>query len=84
MRVKLTSVPDRVFVAICKRVYSYFKFQGRHSNFNCVSDDFLFLLHYEFEIAVCVTEYVTVYTGWPRNNGTVDTVDFQGFALINN
>ena len=24
------------------------------------------------------------YTGWPRNNGTVDTVDFQGFALINN
>ena len=23
------------------------------------------------------------YTGWPRNNGTVDTVDFQDFALIN-
>ena len=22
------------------------------------------------------------YTGWPRNNGTVDTVDFQDFALI--
>ena len=67
MRVKLTSVPDRMFVAICKRVYSYFKFQGRHSNFNCVSDDFLFLLHYIYifdlyEIAVCVTEYVTVYT----------------------
>ena len=28
--------------------------------------------------------YSSVYTGWPRNNGTVDTVDFQGFALINN
>ena len=25
-----------------------------------------------------------LYTGWPRINGTVDTVDFQGFALINN
>ena len=24
------------------------------------------------------------YTGWPRINGTVDTVDFQDFALINN
>ena len=24
------------------------------------------------------------YTGWPRVNGTVDTVDFQDFALINN
>ena len=23
------------------------------------------------------------YTGWPRKNGTVDTVDFQDFALIN-
>ena len=23
-------------------------------------------------------------TGWPRINGTVDTVDFQDFALINN
>ena len=23
------------------------------------------------------------YTGWPRINGTVDTVDFQDFALIN-
>ena len=23
------------------------------------------------------------YTGWPRNNGTVDTADFQNFALIN-
>ena len=23
------------------------------------------------------------YTGWPRNNGTVNTVDFQDFALIN-
>jgi len=22
------------------------------------------------------------YTGWPKNNGTVDTVDFQDFALI--
>ena len=22
-------------------------------------------------------------TGWPRKNGTVDTVDFQDFALIN-
>ena len=24
------------------------------------------------------------YTGWPRINGTVDTVDSQDFALINN
>ena len=24
------------------------------------------------------------YTGWPRINGTVDTVDFQDLALINN
>ena len=24
------------------------------------------------------------YTGWPRINGTVDTVDFQDFALLNN
>ena len=24
------------------------------------------------------------HTGWPRINGTVDTVDFQDFALINN
>ena len=23
------------------------------------------------------------YTGWPRNNGAVDTVEFQDFALIN-
>ena len=23
------------------------------------------------------------YTGWPTKNGTVDTVDFQEFALIN-
>ena len=23
------------------------------------------------------------YTGWPTKNGTVDTVDFQDFALIN-
>ena len=28
--------------------------------------------------------YLGVYTGCPRNNGTVDTVDFQDFALINN
>ena len=27
---------------------------------------------------------ITSYTGWPRINGTVDTVDFQDFALINN
>ena len=26
----------------------------------------------------------SLYTGWPRINGTVDTVDFQDFALINN
>ena len=26
---------------------------------------------------------VKAYTGWPRKNGTVDTVDFQDFALIN-
>ena len=25
----------------------------------------------------------SVNTGWPRKNGTVDTVDFQDFALIN-
>ena len=26
---------------------------------------------------------LTNNTGWPRKNGTVDTVDFQDFALIN-
>ena len=26
---------------------------------------------------------IYIYTGWPRKNGTVDTVDFQDFALIN-
>ena len=25
----------------------------------------------------------SAYTGWPNKNGTVDTVDFQDFALIN-
>ena len=25
---------------------------------------------------------VARYTGWPRNNGTVDAVDFQDFAHI--
>ena len=24
------------------------------------------------------------YTGWPEKNGTVDTVNFQDFTLINN
>ena len=28
--------------------------------------------------------FILAYTGWPRINGTVDTVDFQDFALINN
>ena len=28
-------------------------------------------------------DVVQSYTGWPRNNGTVDAVDFQDFALIN-
>ena len=28
--------------------------------------------------AICPSER---YTGWPKNNGTVDTVDFQNFAL---
>ena len=34
----------------------------------------------------CVYLIITTgsYTGWPRINGTVDTVDFQDFALINN
>ena len=27
---------------------------------------------------------ILTYTGWQRNNGTVDTVDFQDFALTNN
>ena len=31
-----------------------------------------------------VNSFFNTYTGWPRINGTVDTVDFQDFALINN
>ena len=30
-----------------------------------------------------IQNVITSYTGWPRKNGTVDTVDFQEFALIN-
>ena len=29
------------------------------------------------------SSYLVSYTGWPRKNGTVDTVDFQDIALIN-
>ena len=29
------------------------------------------------------SECIQDYTGWPNKNGTVDTVDFQDFALIN-
>ena len=44
------------------------------------------------DVRICCLFYVYLlfkkscryYTGWPRINGTVDTVDFQGFALINN
>ena len=37
------------------------------------------VIHSVAEIRKTILEY----TGWPRMNGTVDTVDFQDFALIN-
>ena len=38
---------------------------------------------YEAKIPLALM-LIVLYTGWPRINGTVDTVDFQDFALINN
>ena len=63
-----------------------------------LSDPFIIILFYLWSIISLLDEtfslnvgamdfYIScvpfTYTGWPRNNGTVDTVDFQDFALIN-
>ena len=34
-------------------------------------------------LSYSAAKHIYFYTGWPRKNGTVDTVDFQDFALIN-
>ena len=41
--------------------------------------------HSQTEWYPCLSEHLKIgpYTGWTRNNGTVDTDNFQDFALIN-
>ena len=50
------------------------------------------LSHFHIQKLLYLSRYLLVYyTGWPRNNGTVDTVDFSGllystvsfFTLLN-
>ena len=41
-----------------------------------VTSDFNSVLH----LVCLIIRFSPVYTGWPRNNGTVDTVDFSGLC----
>ena len=31
-------------------------------------------------VGISIAAYIYIYTGWPRNNGTVKTVDFSGLC----
>ena len=83
-------------LVICHWFWGLFKHELNHERYSkqtfklgflyCVSQGFVgFTYECIYNVALYIWNILLLfmYTGWPTKNGTVDTVNFQDFALIN-